>query len=79
MSNGGYFSSVTSEPKIVATAGIYAQIPSIDYIGTGGGAGYTGDGINGSGGGYSTGAGGIPGGGGGGSSRGGPGLVIVEW
>lgn len=51
---------------------------SIDFIGTGGGGGYTGGGINGGGGGYS-GAGGYPGGGGGNYCYGAPGLVIVEY
>lgn len=54
---------------------------SIDFIGTGGGAGAGQNGINGGGGapGTAFSSGGIPGGGGGNNGNGGQGLVIVEW
>jgi hypothetical protein len=79
MSVGGYSSSTTTEPRYPPTAGVYTQIPSIDYLGTGGGGGVVQDGVNGGGGGSNNKVGGFPGGAGGGTGFGARGLVIVEW
>lgn len=73
----GVVNQGTNSPPVQATAGIFATVPSIDFLGTGGGGTYYYGGINGGGSGYNN-PGSFPGGGGQ-LPQGGNGLVIVEW
>jgi hypothetical protein len=73
--NGGFFNTTTTAATVLPSA---LSIPSIDFIGTGGGGGIRQSGANGGGGGIE-GSGGFPGGGGGTGARGADGLVIVEY
>jgi hypothetical protein len=79
MSTGGFCNAVAYS-VMSPTAGAYLSVPSIDYLGTGGGGGFSQPGVNGGGAGSTGGTSSFPAGGGSQTFPiGGPGLVIVEW